>query len=169
MIAVLGWFVFWVVLAVSVPVQLMGLPGIWIIFADALVLRLLAGPEVLSWYVLLVLFSAALVGEVLEFYSTVAGAREKTDLKGIAPAAIVGGILGGIVGAAFLFGLGALPGAAAGSFAGVFILALVSGSKPGEALGIGTGALIGRIKGTAIKLVASVAMIAVLIVSLVRG
>ena len=169
MITALGWFVFWVVLAVSVPVQLVGLPGIWIIFADALVLRFLAGPEVLSWHVLLVLFAAALAGEVLEFYSAVAGVRERTDLKGIAPAAIAGGILGGIVGAAFLFGLGALPGAAAGSFAGVFILALVSGIKPGEALSIGTGALMGRIKGTAIKLIASVAMIAVLIVSLIKG
>lgn len=169
MIAFLGWFVFWVILAVSVPVQLVGLPGTWIILADALALRFLTGPEVLSWQVLLVLFIAAFFGEVLEFYSAVAGARQRTDLKGIAPAAIAGGIMGGILGAAFFFGLGALPGAAAGSFAGVFILALASGSKPGEAAGIGAGALVGRLKGTAIKLIASVAMIAILIVSIVKG
>lgn len=169
MTAVLGWFLFWTVLVVSIPLQLAGLPGTWLIFADTIVLRLAAGPDTISWQVLLVLAASALTGEVAEFYLAAAGAGKYVEVRGSTIAAIGGGLLGGIAGATFGFGLGALPGAAAGAFAGVFLLALVSGKNMTEAAGAGKGALLGRIKGAVMKLFVALAMVAVLITSLATG
>ncbi len=169
MTAVLGWFLFWTVLTLSVPLQLAGLPGTWLIFADALVLRMAAGSDAISWQVLLVLAVSALAGEAAEFYLATAGVGKEVQLKGTTMAAIAGGLLGGAVGAAFGFGIGALPGAAAGAFMGVFLLALVSGKSIGEAQTAGKEALLGRIKGTVMKLFVALAMAAVLIISLTAG
>lgn len=166
-LAVLGWAFFGIVLLAAVPAQIVGLPGTWIIFVNALVLRLLYGEARLSWSTVVLLGIAAAAGEILEFYTSAVGVRSQDSLRGSTVAAVVGAIVGGIAGAPFLFGVGAIPGMAAGAFFAVFLLALIGGRRPGEAWSIGYGALIGRLKGTAVKILISVFMLIFLIVSLI--
>ncbi len=64
------------------------------------------------------------------------------------------------------FGIGAIPGMAVGAFLAVFILYLAGGRGAGEAWSAGYGALIGRLKGTVVKVLMSVAMLIFLIVSM---
>lgn len=164
--AVLGWAAFGIVLLAAVPAQVAGLPGTWIIFADAFVLRFLDGETRIGWTTVAVLGLIAASGEILEFTTAVAGARSQDPVKGTTAAAVVGAIVGGIAGVPFLFGIGAIPGMAVGAFLAVFILYLAGGRGAGEAWSAGYGALIGRLKGTAVKVLMSAAMLIFLIVSL---
>lgn len=166
-LAVLGWAAFGLILVAAVPAQIVGLPGTWIIFADALAVRLLTGQAHLGWAAVVSLGLAAAAGEVMEFYASAAGVRSGEPLKGATAAAVMGAIAGGVAGAPFLFGIGAIPGMAAGAFLAVFLLAMAGGRGAGEAWSIGLGALAGRLRGTAVKILISVFMLIFLIVSLI--
>ncbi|TNF47866.1 DUF456 family protein, partial [bacterium] len=124
-LAVLGWAAFGIILLAAVPAQIVGLPGTWIIFADALALRMLGGEARLSWTTVAILGLMAAGGEILEFTTSVAGARSQDPIRGTTVAAVAGAIIGGIAGAPFLFGIGAIPGMAVGAFLAVFFLALL--------------------------------------------
>ena len=166
-LAVLGWAAFGIALLAAIPAQIVGLPGTWIIFVNALVLRLLSGEARLDSSAVVLLGAAAVAGEVMEFYASAAGARSQDPLKGSTVAAVAGAILGGIAGAPFLFGIGAIPGMAAGAFLAVFTLAMIVGRGTKDAFGIGYGALVGRLKGTAVKILIAVVMLIFLVVSLI--
>ena len=169
MLPALGWVVFGIVLAASVPAQVLGFPGTWLIFADALGVRLLAGGERISTAAVIILGLVAAAAEVLEFYVSVTGAKAGTPVRGTGAAAIAGALAGGIAGAPFFFGLGAVPGMAEGAFLGVFFLSAARGKDSGEALRLGLGAMTGRLKGTAAKVLAAVAMFILLIIFMVGG
>lgn len=167
MVDILIWILFGSVIIVALPLQLLGLPGTWLLAGDALVLRLLKGPDLMDYQTVFILVLMAAAGEVLEFVTAVQGARTGPPVKGATVAAIVGAIAGGIAGAPILFGLGALPGMAIGAWAAVFIVAVAGGASFGSAFASALGAMTGRIKGTVLKLIIAVGMVAVIIVSLV--
>ena len=166
MLAYLGWALFWIVLVLSLPAQVVGLPGTWIIVLDALVLRLLGGVDSITTGAVVTLGALALGGELLEFTIAAAGARSGEPVSGTIAAAVAGGIIGGIAGAPFFLGAGAIPGMALGAFAAVFILNLASGKAPVDALRSGMAAMTGRLKGTAAKLTVAVVMMVVIVVSI---
>ena len=159
MLAVLGWIAFGLLLAIAVPAQVIGLPGTWIIFVDVLALRVLAGADTIGTMPVFVAGLMAAGGEVLEFYVSASGARTDVSVKGTTAAAIAGAIGGGILGAPFFFGIGAIFGAALGAFTLVFLLSLAGGLGLKGAGRSGSAALTGRLRGTAAKLLLAVAMI----------
>jgi len=165
-LAVLGWAAFGIILLAAVPAQVVGLPGTWIIFADTFVLRVLGGEIRIGWTTVAILGLMAAGGEILEFTTSVVGTRSQDPVKGTTIAAVAGAIAGGIAGAPFFIGIGAIPGMAVGAFLAVFLLALAGGRGPGEAWRTGYSALIGRLKGTAVKVLISVTMLIFLIVSI---
>ena len=167
MVDILIWILFGSVMIVALPLQLLGLPGTWLLAADALLLRWLMGPDLIGYNTVLILFVMALVAEGLEFLAAVQGARSGPPIKGAVAASILGAIVGGLIGAPVLFGLGAIPGMALGAWMGVFLVALAGGVPPGAASVTAFSAMTGRLKGTAFKMIVAVAMVAVIIVSLV--
>ena len=164
---ILIWILFGSVMIVALPLQLLGLPGTWLLAGDALLFRWLMGPDLIEYQTVFILILMAVVAEALEFVTAVQGARAGPPVKGSAAAAIAGAILGGIAGAPVMFGLGAIPGMALGAWFAVFIVALAGGSAIGPASTAAFGAMTGRIKGTVLKFMVAVAMVAVIIVSLV--
>jgi hypothetical protein len=167
MIDILIWIFFGSVIIVALPLQLLGLPGTWLLAADALLFRWLMGPDLIDYRNVLVLFIMALVAEGLEFMAAVKGVGSGPPIKGAVAASILGAIAGGVIGAPVFFGLGAIPGMALGAWLGVFLVALIHGVPPGTASAAAFGAMIGRLKGTAFKMIVAVAMVAMIIVSLV--
>lgn len=161
------WIIFGSVLIAALPLQLLGLPGTWLLVADVFFLRLFKGPDILDYSIIFIVGIMALLGEVLEFMTAVQGARTGPPVKGTVVASIAGAIAGGIAGAPILFGLGVIPGMALGAWLAVFIVALAGGVSFRMALTTAFGAMTGRIKGTAIKVMILVAMVAVIIISLV--
>jgi uncharacterized protein YqgC (DUF456 family) len=128
---------------------------------------MLMGPDLFGYNTVVTLAVMALLGEVLEFLAAVRGARSGPPVKGAVAASIVGAIVGGILGAPLLFGLGAIPGMAMGAWSGVFIVALSRHQTPGTAFITAYEAMVGRLKGTAFKIIVAAAMVAVLVTSLV--
>jgi uncharacterized protein YqgC (DUF456 family) len=159
LLAYLGWGLFWIVLAAALPVQVIGLPGTWIIVADCLALRLLGGPDSITTPAVLLMAVLAAGGEVLEFTVSAAGARSEEPVRGTVTAAIVGGIVGGVIGAPFFLGVGAIPGMALGAFTAVTIVNLAAGKAPSDAARSGLGAMTGRLKGTAAKIIVAAVMV----------
>ena len=163
----LWWFLFAAVLLAALPLQFLGFPGSWMLAADALFLRWFAGPDRISTMTVILLAAMALTGEIVELWTAAAGASTGIRIKGAVAASIMGAVVGGILGAPVLFGLGAIPGMAAGAWSAVFVTALFNGYGPGRASRAAYGALVGRLKGTAAKIIVCIAMIVVIIVSLI--
>jgi uncharacterized protein YqgC (DUF456 family) len=168
MFAVLGWILFGVILLAALPVQVLGLPGTWLILANAAAAWLLTGGEPIGPPSVVVLALMAVTGEVGEFYASAAGAGKGEPVRWTLAAALIGAFAGGLVGAPFFFGLGAIPGMALGAFSAVLILNLASGRDLAVSLSQAAGAFMGRLAGTVIKLAVAAAMVAVVIVALIR-
>jgi hypothetical protein len=151
--------------------QLVGLPGNWLIVAAAALYAWLVGPDAstaLGWPTVMAILVLAVLGEVLEF---VAGALGVTTVGGSrrgALLAIVGSVAGGILGlfvglpiplvgqlvAAIVFGgVGALVGAVAGE--------TWKGRDLDASLEVGKAAFIGRLLGTAAKVIVCSLMVVV--------
>ena len=167
MVDLIVWLFFGSVMIVALPVQLVGLPGTWLLAVDALLFRWLMGPDLIDYHTVIILGLMALFAEVLEFLTAVHGVRLGPPVRGAVAATIVGAFVGGLAGAPILFGLGALPGMALGAWLAVFTVGLAGGASLSGASRAAMGAMTGRIKGTAFKMVVAVAMVAVIIMSLV--
>jgi hypothetical protein len=161
------WFLFGSVMIVALPLQLLGLPGTWLLAADVLLFRWIMGPDYIDYHTVIILGLMALLAEALEFMTAVKGARSGPPVRGAAVASIVGAFAGGLAGAPVLFGLGAIPGMALGAWLAVFAVSLAGGATLVVASQTAFGAMTGRIKGTALKMIVAVAMVAVIIISLV--
>lgn len=169
MVAFLGWGIFWILLAGSIPLQIVGLPGAWLVFADVLALRFLGGSDTIGTSLVLILAIMAAGGELIEFYTSMRGAGEGTPVRGSGVAALVGGIFGGAAGFPLFFGLGAIPGMAAGAFIAVFVLSIAAEGNLEDAYYTAQGAFFGRLKGSLAKLVIVAVMITIVIYSLAGG
>jgi len=154
-------------MVVALPLQLLGLPGTWLLAAGVFLFRWLMGPALIDYHTVIILGLMALLAEVFEFLTAIQGVRSGPPVRGAVVASIVGAFAGGLVGAPILFGLGAIPGMAIGAWLAVYAVALAGGAASKEASRIALGAMTGRIKGTALKMIVAVAMVAVIITSLV--
>jgi uncharacterized protein YqgC (DUF456 family) len=157
--------------------QLVGLPGNWLIVVAAALYAWLVPAEAataIGWPAVATLVVLAILGEVAEF---VAGALGVTTVGGSrrgAALAIVGSMVGGIVGifvglpipivgslvAAVLFGgIGALAGAVLGE--------TWKGRDLDSSIEIGKAAFIGRLLGTAAKMIVCSLMVVVAIAAVI--
>jgi len=164
------------VLAVSWLAQLVGLPGNWlIVIAVAIYAWALptdAGAAI-GWNVVIALVVLALLAEAAELAAAALGVSKAGGSRRGALLAILGSIVGGVVGAivglpiplvgslvaAVVFGgVGALAGAMAGES--------WKGRDFDSSLEIGKGAFVGRVLGTAAKMVAASIMVIVALFAL---
>jgi uncharacterized protein YqgC (DUF456 family) len=133
--------------------DLLGLPGNWLIVAGTLLVAWLQ-PGMFSVWTLLVTVILATAGEVLDLFSGVWGARKGGASRRGSTGAILGGLVGAIIGT---FSIpvpvfGSLIGACAGAGMGAWILELSGGRDSWASLNAGIGAGVGRALGTIVKL-----------------
>ena len=148
-----------VLMALSLFLIFLGLPGTWSILGIAIAWAILAPVPSFSWAFLLFLICLAVVGEVAEFTATYFGARKYGGSGKGSVGGMIGAVIGGILCAPFLFGFGALFGALAGGFTGCFLVEKFAGAETSAATDAALGATLGRFGGFAVKLGIGIGMI----------
>lgn len=166
-------FLFFALVIIFWVTNLLGAPGNWFIIAIAAVWALI-GPEEyrFGWGVVIGLIVIALIGEGIEFGTSVLGTKKLGGSARGATLSVIGSIVGGIVGV--LMGLpipvpllGPLVGSILFASTGALIGAIIGeqwvGKPVTESLKIGGAAFIGRLLGTVGKLIMGSAMVALAI------
>jgi uncharacterized protein len=133
---------------------LFNLPGTWLMVLVTALLKWWQ-PDYfqVSWTTLGVAAGLAVLGEVLEFVLGAAGSRRAGGSTRAAALAILGSLIGGIMGTALPVPIvGTLIGACLGAFTGSLIGDLWAGRPPFPSFEAGWGAAMGRFWGTVSKL-----------------
>lgn len=159
---------------VCLVLVLLSLPGTWAMLATALVIQLISvwlldGPGRLQfeWTVLGIALILALIGEIIEFFSGVIGAKYGGGTRRGMVGAIVGGVVGFVAVTPmlpFLPIIGSLIGAVIGTFFGA-MAGEMSGPEGqlGRSVRPAIGATFGRLLGSVGK--AAVATVAWIVLS----
>lgn len=150
--------------------NLVGLPGNWLMVAAAVVCAWLAPPDSrlhIEWLTVALLAAVGVLGEAAEFAAGAAGAARKGGSKrGVVLAAglaVVGGLVGAAVGTPIpVIGnaVAAVLGAAIGSAAGAVLGERWKGRDLNHSLEVGQAAFWGRLLGTLAKTVAGTVILA---------
>jgi len=161
---------FYLLLSLAGLVSLIfGLPGNFIILGASVLYGWYGGFREITVRVIIILVVLALAGELIEFILGVLGAKKYESSNRAIAGSIVFGIVGGIMGAPFFFGIGAVIGAFAGAFAGAILMELTQGKKMDEAIKSGWGTFLGRVAGTISKGAVGIAMIAITVVAVLKN
>ena len=143
----------------------LGLPGTWLMVAGTLLIAwwrwyAVAGQPMFGTPVLIAICALAVLGEVVEFYAGVVGARKAGGTRRGALGALLGALVGGVAGTILIPipipGLGSLLGACGGAAVGAWGLELHSGREMRASVKSGVGAGAGRFAGTVGKLIIGV-------------
>jgi uncharacterized protein YqgC (DUF456 family) len=167
----LPWLYWGILLVVHLGgwcLNLLGLPGLWLIVVGHLVFGLVTGWNVyVGWPSFVALLAIAILAEVVEFLAGAAGSAQAGGTKRGMIGAILGGFVGGIVGS-FVIPVpvvGTIVGAVAGSFAGAVLIERMIRADTDRAIRIGVGAAKGRFYGIISKSVFGGLMIAVSLIA----
>jgi uncharacterized protein YqgC (DUF456 family) len=139
------------VLILSLILIALGLPGLWVMIASAVVYNILIGETAIGWFTLICVGILAAIAEVIEWTLSGKYARKYGGSRRAAWGAVIGGTLGAILGFPVPI-IGPLIGAFAGSFAGALFGELSSGATRKESTRVAWGALVGRVAATAMKM-----------------
>lgn len=130
----------------------LGVPGLFLIALATLIVRLAAGPDVMPWWVVILLLVLAMLGELLEAMAGFAGARQAKGSIRSALGAMAGGFAGAILGAPFGLLIGSLAGALLGTFAGALLVEYARTREGAFSWRVASHALKGRLAGSLIKI-----------------
>jgi uncharacterized protein YqgC (DUF456 family) len=139
------------VLIVSLALVALGLPGIWVMIASAVVYNLTTHSDAISWVTLIGISVLALVAEYFDFTMTGKYARKYGGSRRASWGAMLGGVVGAFVGVPVPI-IGPVIGAFIGSFIGALIGEKSAGSTASDSARVAGGSLIGRALGTALKI-----------------
>jgi len=139
------------VLVLSLALIALGLPGLWIMIASAVVYNILVGTEPISWVTLVGIAILAVIAEWIEFTMSGKYARKYGGSRRAGWGAMIGGVIGAIIGVPIPI-VGPIVGGFVGSFIGALAGELSMGSSTGASTRAATGALIGRAVATAMKI-----------------
>lgn len=152
-----GLFIF--LLAAVQFLHVLGLPANWLLLGLVAVWKWLHPAMDAGWWFFGLLAGLALAGEVVEqAVQVIGGKRYGSSGKGLI-GAFIGGFVGAIMGAPVLFGLGAIPGALLGAYAGGLIFELMHERPLAEAHRSAMGNMYGRILGSVLKLALGITML----------
>ena len=139
------------VLIVSLALIALGLPGLWVMIASAVVYNLLVPADPISWITIVGIGILGVVAEVIEFTLSGKYARKWGGSRRAGWGAMLGGMIGAFLGFPVPI-IGPLIGAFVGSFVGALAGELSVGSSAKDSTRAATGALIGRAVATAMKM-----------------
>lgn len=157
----------YVVMLAGVAIIPFGIPGQFVIVAAAAGFALVAGAQVLSWWIVLVLGGLAVGAELLEATAGFLGATSAKGSFWSSIGAVAGGLVGAVVGSIIAPVVGSLLGAFAGTFGGAFLVEYSRTNAFGQSSRVARGALIGRVVASIMKIFIAVVMIVVVTVALV--
>lgn len=143
-----------------------GMPGTLISFIAVLLFVLITKAHYIGWTTVIVLALLTLLGELGELLFGIKDAARAGVSRKAVIASVIGGVTGSIVLAPFLFGIGALIGAALGTFAGAFGASLIESRQALDAAHKGWVSAIGRLKGTIFKGIIAIIMLIICIVEI---
>lgn len=175
----LGLFLFISLILAFWLINFFGLPGNWLIVVAALVWMWLGPAEYgFGWWLPAVLTVLGLVGEGIEFGASVLGTKRLGGSNRGATCAVIGSIAGAVAGAVLgipipipVIGIlvGSVLFAGLGAWGGAILGEHWEGKPWSEAWKIGGAAFVGRVLGTAGKIVIGSAMAILTIVALFWG
>lgn len=139
------------VIILSLILIVLGLPGLWIMVATAVVYNMIVPGDPIGWVSLIAVAVLALIAELLEFTMTGRYARKYGGSRRAGWGAILGGMIGAVVGFPVPI-VGPVIGAFVGSFVGALTAELTGGASAGDATRVAKGALIGRVVSTMLKI-----------------
>jgi len=139
------------VIILSLILIVLGLPGLWIMVATAVVYNMIVPGDPIGWVSLIAVAVLALIAELLEFTMTGRYARKYGGSRRAGWGAIIGGMIGAVVGFPVPI-VGPVIGAFVGSFVGALVAELTGGASAGDATRVAKGALIGRVVSTMLKI-----------------
>ena len=159
------------VLVFGLFLNVIGLPGLWLMVAAHAAYAWATGWQYAYWHSLVALLALALAAELAEFLAGAAGSKSAGGTFRSAVGAIGGGVVGGIVGQIFIPIpiVGAILGACLGSFAGAAMLESTHAKRDVEtsamhwdrARRVGWGAFKGRLVGILLKSAFGIVMLVV--------
>jgi len=164
------WLTLFIILVIFFwALNLIGMPGNWMIVAIAL-LWTFFGPNdyQFHWGISVALVILAIIGELIEFLTSVLGAKKLGGSTRGATLSVIGSIAGGMVGAVFgipfpipLVGMliGSILFAGVGAWIGATLGERWVGKPMKESVKIGGAAFLGRLFGTAGKLLVGSTMV----------
>lgn len=139
------------VLVLSLILIALGLPGLWVMIASAVMYNILVGSTPIGWFTLIAVGVLAAIAEIIEWTLSGKFARKYGGSRRASWGAVIGGTVGAILGFPLPI-VGPLIGAFAGSFIGALVGELSSGGTHREATKVAWGALVGRVAATAMKM-----------------
>lgn len=154
-----------VIMALSLFIIPLGLPGTWVMLAAGVGYSLLV-PGSISWFTLVMVTIIAVVAEIFEFTLTGTYAKKYGGSRRASWGAIIGGTIGAFVGVPVPI-IGSIIGAFAGAFLGALVAEYSRGSGAQASTRVATGALIGRAVAAALKVAAGLVIAAWLLWSAV--
>ncbi|HEY0007147.1 MAG TPA: DUF456 domain-containing protein [Tepidisphaeraceae bacterium] len=150
----IGYGVLAVAIIAGWLLNILGLPGLWLMVIAHIAFGLATGWNVhVGWWSSIVLVLLATMAEIVEFVAGAAGSAKAGGSKRGMIAAIVGGFVGGIVGSIAIPVpiVGTIIGAVLGSFVGAAMVERLIEADTDRAISIGVGAAKGRFYGIVIK------------------
>ncbi|HVT80635.1 MAG TPA: DUF456 domain-containing protein [Phycisphaerae bacterium] len=151
----LVYFLVVILTLAAVALNVISLPGNWLILLAGLILSACYGWDKPHWAILPVILIILLLAEIIEFASGIVGAKKFGASRAAAWAAVAGTMLGGLIGIpplAFLLGIDHLIGAVLGAFLGAWIVELIRQRPLKEASLAALGAGLGRGVGIVTKI-----------------
>ncbi len=141
-------------------ITLLGLPGLWLIVAAALGYAWKTSFQQIGPWTLATLFLIAAVAELIEFVSGSRGAKKAGGSSRAAWGALIGGIVGAIVLSVPVPIIGTTIGLCIGVFVGALIGEMSVRDDAAHSIRVGFAATKARIYAIIIKLLFSIAMLA---------
>lgn len=138
-----------------------GLPGNWVILGVSFLLAWAGQFDKIQVNTLIILLALTLLGELVEFLLGIVGAKKYEASNRAIAGSIIFGIIGAVLGAPFLLGIGSIIGAFTGAFIGAVITELFQGKTIKQAVSSGWGTLLGRVGGSFVKIFIGIVMVVI--------
>jgi len=127
--AAAGFAIFIIILFVGIFINLFGLPGTVVIFFDVLFYAIFTGFDRIGWQIILFLFIASIIAEIIDFLLNMSGGLKPMDAKKSFRASAIGSITGAVILTPLFWGPGTWAGFFLGGLTGILIVEFLRQSK----------------------------------------
>lgn len=156
--------IFYVYLFAALFLNIIGLPGNWVLVGTALILKLVPWFDEFTWVWFFIVLGLAVVAEIIESFLGLVVVAKKGGSRWGVLGSFVGGITGVILGAGVIPPFGSVVLGLAGAFAGAVLGEYVNEKKTEDALRVGFWSFIGRSLAIMGKVAAGAGIVWILIV-----
>jgi uncharacterized protein YqgC (DUF456 family) len=145
------WVLLYLFCAVCLFATMLGIPGIWVLVAVALIVALVSKFTIITWPFLILCIALALISEIVESFLGVAVVAKKGGGKLGILGTFIGALLGVILGAPVVPPLGAIVFGFVGAFVGAVVGEYYSYRNLDSAVRVGFWAFMGRALAIMVK------------------